>query len=70
MSNPIYIPTDAGDIFQLPSLSYRERIALVQKLLWSIAEHGATQRHLVSDIHRMVSTLTMTSLQALRLEKK
>jgi hypothetical protein len=70
MSKPIFIPTDAGDIFQLPPLSYRERIALAQKLLLSLAEHGTTQRHLVSDINRVVSTLTLASLQALRQEKK
>jgi hypothetical protein len=58
MSNPIYIPTDAGDIFTLPPLSYRERIALAQKLLMSLAEHGATPRHLVTDINRVVGTMT------------
>ena len=70
MSKPIYIPTDTGDIFQLPPLSYRERIALAQKLLLSLALHEATPRHLVSDINRAVGTLTIASLQALRMEKK
>ena len=70
MNKPIYIPTDAGDIFTLPALSYRERIALAQKLLLSLAEHNTTPRHLVSDINRAVGTMTLASLAALRAEKK
>lgn len=58
MTNPIYIPTDAGDIFTLPVLSFRERVALAQKLLLSLAEHSETPRHLVSDINRAVGTMT------------
>lgn len=66
MSGPIYIPTDDGGVFTLHELSYREQIALTQKLLLRIAEHSATPRHLVTDINRAVSTMTLVSLQALR----
>lgn len=64
MSNPIYIPTDDGSIFALPALSFRERIALAQKLLLSLTEHDSTPRHLVSDINRAVSTMTSMYHQA------
>jgi hypothetical protein len=70
MSNPIYIPTDDGHIFTLQPLSYRERIALAQKLLLSIADHRATPCHLVSDINRAVGTMHLASHHSLLLEKK
>lgn len=70
MSKPIYIPTDDGNVFTLPALSYRERIALAQKLLLSLAEHSTTPRHLVSDINRAVGTMTFIYHQAWKPEMK
>jgi hypothetical protein len=67
---PIYIPTEDGSIFTLPPITYRERIALAQKLLMSLAEHRATPRHLVTDINRAVSTMTIASLTALRMKEE
>jgi hypothetical protein len=64
MSNPIYIPTDDRQIFTLPALSYRERVALAQKLLLSIQDHPCTARHLIPDINRAVGTMTLCSLKA------
>jgi hypothetical protein len=69
MNDPIYIPTDDGRIFTLQPLSYRERIALAQKLLLSFAEHNATPRHLLSDINRAVGTMTKMALMSLRQTK-
>jgi hypothetical protein len=66
---PIYIPTDAGEIFQLPTLTYRERLALTTKLLLSITEHPGSARHHAASAGSVIRQMVSDSLVNLRAEK-
>jgi len=67
---PIYIPTDDGQIFTLPALTYRERLALATKLLVAITEHPSTARHQVAATGTVIRQMTSDSLHNLAAEKE
>lgn len=67
--NPISISTDDGDIFELPALSYRERIALTVKLLADVTEHRSTARHQAAIAGTVMRQLIHDSLFNLGAEK-
>lgn len=66
---PISISTDAGDVFELPALSYRERIALATKLLADITDHSSSARHQAAAAGTVMRQLTTDSLSNLGAEK-
>jgi|GEM_PF-3933592 len=66
---PIYIPMDDGQIFTLPVLSYRERLALATKLLVAITDHPSTARHQVPITGTVIRQMTTDSLHNLAAEK-
>jgi len=66
---PIHIPMDAGGIFTLPNLTYRERIALTTKLLLAITEHPHSARHQGASAGSVIRQMVSDSLANLRAEK-
>jgi hypothetical protein len=66
---PIYIPTDAGQIFELPVLSYRERLALTTKLLVAMIDHPHTARHQSASAGSVIRQMVSDSLVNLLAEK-
>ncbi|MHB8218319.1 MAG: hypothetical protein ACYDDS_19775 [Candidatus Sulfotelmatobacter sp.] len=67
---PIYISTDAGKWFELPSLTYRERLALTTKLLRVMTTHPHTARHQVPSADSVIRQMTFDSEANLQAEKE
>lgn len=66
---PITITTDAGENFELPALTYRERLALTTKLLTTITEHPSSARHQAASSGNVIRQMVSDSLLNLRAEK-
>jgi len=64
----ITIPTDAGDAFELPKLTHRERMRLTAKLLTAITEHPSTARHQVACASAVIRQLREDSEKNLQAE--
>jgi hypothetical protein len=65
---PITIPTDAGGAFELPALTYRERLRLAAKLLLAITDHQSTARHQVAGASTVIRQLREDSENNLQAE--
>jgi hypothetical protein len=73
---PITIPTDAGKSFELPALTYRERLRLAEKLLIATTDHPSTAKFQAPSsgavIRQMVDDATTNLLaeqaEAIRIE--
>jgi hypothetical protein len=65
----ITIPTDAGQSFELPALTYREHLALTTNLLIDICDHSHTAKHQSASAGSVIRQITFDAEANLQAEK-
>lgn len=66
---PIYIALDDRQIFALPTLTYRERLALTSKLLLAMLDHPSTAKHQRASAESVIRQINHDSLTNLGKER-